>query len=341
MLTKPFKAAIAGCGGIFPMHARALQTLGVEISAVCDSREERAESKAHEWGCAFFTDFKEMIQTGGFDVLHICLPHYLHPIAALEAMAAGKHVLTEKPMAIHLADAERMVAAAKENGVTLGVIFQNRFNPACVLIKETLDSGALGKIVAGLIRVTWHRDGAYYTESGWRGNWATEGGGVIINQSIHSFDQMNWFINDEPLSVDVSATNRAHPMIEVEDVAEGVITYHNGATVSFYVNTYHSYDAPISLEIHCEKGKIQMTGEEVVIRFNDGKVLNAGRDEKAQTVFGQKDYWGVSHIKQIQNYYEALAAGVQPGITGESALKTQKLICAIYDSALSRKKVNL
>lgn len=327
------RAAIIGMGGISPMHTNALKAINIPITAVCDKDPARAEEVANKTGAQAFTDYREMLAAGGFEVLHICLPHFLHAPAAIDAMNAGYHVLCEKPMATTLADAEAMVAASKKTGRTLSIIFQNRYNAAAVLIKNAMNAGELGTIQGGWLRVTWFRDMEYYNAVDWRGRYATEGGGVLINQSIHTFDLMNYFLG-APLRVSGSISNRAHPEIEVEDVAEGIIFYadHNGgeAVVSFFVNTYHPYNAPVSLEIIGTAGRASMVGEDAAITLNDGTTRTAAADTVAQARFGMKNYWGVSHVKQITAFYESIKKGEPPEITAESALITQRLVNEIY-----------
>jgi len=334
------KAAVIGLGGISPMHIKPLQTMGIPIVAVCDKNAEVADTVAKDIGATAYTNYEEMLNAGGFDVLHICLPHYLHAPIAIAALSKGYHVLTEKPMATTIEDAEKMISTAKENNVRLGVIFQNRYSPGAQLIKATLESGELGAVKGGWIRVTWHRGGDYYALSDWRGKWATEGGGVLINQSIHSFDMVNYFLGN-PTAVDASVANRAHPTIEVEDVAEGVITYGENIRVSFFVNTFHPYDAPASVEIICEHGKASLIGEDAEIIFNDGRKKAAGIDKAAQQQFGMKSYWGVSHVKQIQDFYLSLESDKPLAIDGEQGLRTQRLINGIYESAKEGRKVEL
>ncbi|MCL2286693.1 MAG: Gfo/Idh/MocA family oxidoreductase [Firmicutes bacterium] len=334
-----FKAAVVGLGGVSPMHTKSLQSLGIQIVSVCDKDPAKAKAVAKEFGAAEYTNYVEMLDAGGFDVLHICLPHFLHAPVAVDAMQKGYHVLTEKPMATTIEDAEKMITAAKENNVCLGVIFQNRYSPGAQLIKEALESGQLGPVKGGWIRVTWHRGEGYYLNSDWRGRWATEGGGVLINQSIHSFDMMNYFLGN-PTYVSASIANRAHPSIEVEDVAEGVITY-GQIPISFFVNTYHPYDAPASVEIICENGKAVLVGEDAEIIYNDGRKKAAGADKAAQQQFGMKSYWGVSHVKQIHDFYRSAESGKAPAIDGEQGLRTQRLINGIYESAKSGKRVDV
>lgn len=328
-----FRAAIIGCGSIFLMHANSIKAIdSIELVAVCDSNLERAQEKAKEFNCKYYLDYKEMIGKEVLDVVHICLPHYLHAPTAIYALKAKVNVLTEKPMSIELKDAEEMVKTAKDNGVALGVIFQNRYNNAAKLIKENLEKGSLGEIIGGKCSLTWRRTEEYYRSSDWRGTWDKEGGGVVINQAIHTLDLMRWFVNSEIESIDATLRRRSIKSIEVEDFAEGVISYKNGVLTSFNVMNYYSYDAPVEIELHCEKGLAKMVGDKTMIEFIDGRVISADIDPEETFDYGKgnKGYWGVSHLKQIKNFYEALGKGVKPDITGEEALKTQRMICEIY-----------
>lgn len=341
---KQFKVGLVGCGAISAVHLASIKSARLaELAAVCDIREDRARAAAERYGCRYYTDYKEMLEKENLDAIHICTPHYLHPIIAVYAASKGVNVLTEKPMSITLQDADNMIGACKRNNVALGVIFQNRYNAGSVLIKKTLESGELGKILSGRLSVNWHRTDEYYSSSDWKGTWDKEGGGVLINQAIHTMDLLRWFV-DSPLDyVDVNISNRFHPGIEVEDCAEGVIHYKNGVTTIFHTLNYYSYDAPIEVEIHCENGLVKLVSDKAVIRFNDGRELSADRDASDQKNADEsvKDYWGTSHTKQINAFYEALAKGEKPFIDGEEARKTQQLICAVYQSGKLSKRIFL
>ncbi|SHI83492.1 Predicted dehydrogenase [Clostridium amylolyticum] len=337
-----FRVGIIGCGNIFPMHALSVKGLeNAEIIAVCDIKEERAKAKSEEFNCNYYLDYKDMLLKEDLDVIHICLPHYLHAPVAIATAKAGVHVLTEKPMSIKLEDAEEMIKTAKENHVTLGVIFQNRYNPGSQLIKKTLESGALGSIISGKLAVTWNRSDEYYSKSDWKGTWDKEGGGVIIDQAIHTMDLMRWFIDSEIDFIDATIKNRAHEIIQVEDSAEGIIKYKNGVLTSFHAVNYYGYDAPVEIELYCENGTAKMVADRASVKFNDGREYIA--DNNPSEVFfygnGAKGYWGVSHVKQIKNFYSCLSAGTEPEITGEEAIKTQKMICAIYESGKKEEKI--
>ncbi|MCG8500382.1 MAG: Gfo/Idh/MocA family oxidoreductase [Firmicutes bacterium] len=337
-----YRVGIVGCGNIFPMHAFPVNRLdNAEVVAVCDVKEDRAKKQAEKFNCHAYLDYKEMIDKAELDVVHICTPHYMHAPVAIYAAKAKKHILTEKPMSIKLEDAEAMIEAAKENGVTLGVIFQNRYNPGSVLIKETLTAGALGKILSGRALVAWDRSDEYYSKSDWKGTWDKEGGGVVIDQAIHTLDLMRWFVDSEIEHIDANIGNRSHERVEVEDVAEGIIRYKNGVITGFYTINYYTYDAPVEIELHCEKGIAKMEGDRASIRFNDGRewIADVNPEEAFDYGDGVKNYWGISHIKQIQNFYECLEKGTQPDITGEDAIKTQKMVCGIYASGKTNQKI--
>ena len=243
-------------------------------------------------------------------------------------------------MSIDFEDAQAMVDAAKKNGVILGVIFQNRYNPGSQLIKKTLASGELGKIITGKLSVTWNRSDEYYGKSDWKGTWEKEGGGVIIDQAIHTMDLMHWFVGEEIDFIDANISNRGHVVIQVEDSAEGIIRYKNGVTTAFHAVNYYGYDAPVEIEIYCEKGMVQMIGDKAIIKFNDAREYTADTNPSESFEYGDvKQYWGVSHIKQIKLFYEALLAGIEPDINGIEAMKTQKMISAIYQSGKEQTKV--
>ncbi|HHY82933.1 MAG TPA: Gfo/Idh/MocA family oxidoreductase [Clostridiales bacterium] len=337
-----FKVGLVGCGAISPMHLDALKSLDmVELAAVCDIREERAKAAAQQYNCRYYTDFNEMLEDASLDAVHICTPHYLHPVMAVQAAERKVNVLTEKPMSVSLEQADEMIKACKDNNVTLGVIFQNRYNAGSALIKKTLDSGELGRILSGRLNVYWNRSDEYYSSSDWKGTWDKEGGGVLINQAIHTMDLLRWFVDSPIEYVDANISNRAHPNIEVEDCAEGVIRYKNGVTTIFHALNYYTYDAPIEIEIHCEKGLVRLVSDKAVIRFCDGRELTVDRDPADQANTVGKDYWGISHRRQIEDYYKSLMNGEKPFIDGEEARKTQAMICAVYQSGKERRKVYL
>jgi predicted dehydrogenase len=323
------------------MHAYPVRELeSCDLAAVCDNKEDRVKAKAEEFGCKAYTDYEEMIDKEKLDVVHVCTPHYLHPPMVIKALEKGSNVLTEKPMSTKYEDAVKMVETAERAGKTLGVIFQNRYNPGSVLAKKILDSGELGKVLGAKLDVTWMRTDEYYSKSDWKGTWDKEGGGVMIDQAIHTFDLLRWLVGSEAEYVDCHIENRTHKTIQVEDEADGVIKFKNGVLASFYTINYYSEDSDVHLELHCENGKINITADKAVITITEGRKYEADKVPGESFPYGNvKGYWGVSHIKQIDAFYKSLAKGEKPFIDGREALGTMQLVLGLYDSGRQKKRI--
>ena len=327
------KVGIVGCGSIFTMHATSCHHLpGATLVGVCDIKKDRADAAAAKYQVPAYYDYKELIDPEKIDVVHICVPHYLHPIISRYALEHGVNVLCEKPMSIEYQDGEYNVRLAEEKGLIYGIIFQCRYNDTSRLVKENLDNGKLGKVISARCTLTWCKPDSYYSLSDWKGTWDKEGGGVIIDQAIHSLDLANWFINDEPVEVQAHIANRGHSIMEVDDTGEGFIRYKNGATLSFWAMNNYGCDEPIEIRLLCENGKVVMSYDDVRIEFNDGTVLSTSQQSDGIYYEGGKDYWGFRHIRQIEDFYKSVEAKEEPFISGKEALKIQKLICAIYKS---------
>ncbi len=335
------KVGIVGCGNIFTMHATSADHLdNAQLVGVCDIKKDRADKAAQKYGVKAYYDYKDMIDNAGLDIIHICVPHYMHPVISKYAIEHGVNVLCEKPMSIEYCDGEENVKLAEKTGIKYGIIFQCRYNDTSKLIKENIENGKLGKVISARVVLTWRKPDSYYALSDWKGTWDKEGGGVIIDQAIHSLDLANWFINDEPVEVQASIANRGHSVMEVDDTGEGLIKYKNGATLSFWAMNNYGCDEPIEIRILCENGKAVMSYDEAKIMFNDGTVLSAEQQSDGIYYEGGKEYWGFRHIRQISDFYDAVENNRQPEISGKEALKIQKLICAVYKSGKTGKKIS-
>lgn len=336
---KKLKVAVIGCGRISVMHLVPASVLEEsELVAVCDVKEDRAKAAAEEYGAKAYTDYKEMIEKEELDAVHICLPHYLHTKVACYAFEHGVNVISEKPMDIDYASAENAVKLAKEKGVLYGVIFQCRYNNSAQLVKRAVTSGKLGKIISARSTLTWTRSDDYYSHSDWKGTWDKEGGGVIIDQAIHSMDLVNWMIDSEVESISVGMENRGHKKVFVEDSAEGLIKYKNGVTYGFWCMNNYGCDEPIEIRLYCENGKVVFDYNDAYIDYNDGTHEEAHNDFELKNYGkGHKDYWGSTHIIQIKQFYRSCLGLEELEISGERALKTHKLICDIYDKGGMRK----
>ena len=330
-VVKKLRVGIIGCGRVSVMHLGSIALLeGAELAACCDIIQERAEAVAKKYGAKAYLSYEEMLDTETLDAVHICLPHHLHSKVACYAFEKGINVLTEKPMDVDLQSAENAVQKAKACGVLYGVIFQCRYNNSAQLVKRALQSGKLGKIISARSTLTWTRPDSYYAESDWKGTWDKEGGGVVIDQAIHSIDLVNWMVDSEVESVSCSMANRGHKIVCVEDSAEGLICYKNGVKYGFYCMNNYGCDEPIEIRLYCEKGKVVFGYDDAYITYNDGTKAEAHQDENTTEYEGGKDYWGFQHIRQIRQFYNAVWGKEPLEISGEEALKTHRLIMEIY-----------
>ena len=220
-----FRVGLVGCGGIAQVHGAVLRDLeGVDLAACADIRPERAHAFAETFGGAPYDSLEAMLDAERLDCLHICTPHYLHTPMARLAAEKGIHVFTEKPPVMDRAQWADF-QALEHAPVRVGVCFQNRYNASVQLLRRLLDSGRPGKLLGARAFVTWKREAPYYTESGWRGSLATEGGGVLINQSIHTLDLLVRFLG-RPRQVEASIANHhLKGVIEVEDTMEAYLNF--------------------------------------------------------------------------------------------------------------------
>ena len=276
-----------------------------------------------------YASLEEMLEKERPDVLHICTPHYLHVPMTAYALQRGIHVFCEKPPVISEEQLDALTRAAAEGPGRAGFCFQNRYNPGVLFIRELLASGRLGKVKGARGIVTWNRGEAYYTQSGWRGRLETEGGGALINQSIHTMDLLGVFLG-KPVSVEAQTANHHLPgVIEVEDMMEAYIRYADAAAC-FYATTAYTEDAPPLIELSCEKGIVRMEDPEVTIIWPDG------RREHPETVRKQalgKSYWGSGHLDCIADFYRCLRTGERFAQELDGVRDTVRLMLAAYRSA--------
>ncbi|MBQ8210484.1 MAG: Gfo/Idh/MocA family oxidoreductase [Clostridia bacterium] len=323
------KSAVVGCGSVSSQHFNTIdKNEKSELVAVCDIIPEKADKKAAEYGATAFYDFDEMLEKAQFDVLHICTPHYLHAEMAIKAMNKGINVLCEKPLAIFYADALKMCECAEKNNVYLGTCFQNRYNDASVYIKNLLSSGEMGAVTGAKGMVTWDRDEEYYSDD-WHGTLAKEGGGVVINQSIHTLDLLQWLIGSDMVDIRSSISQkRLAGKVETEDTADALITFENGVQALFYATLCYNGNSPVFIELLCEKGKIVM--------YDDLAIIKKGEDKHTVTFEhgkGEKGYWGNSHGKLIAEFYDSIINKTHFEVDGRSGIKAVKIVDSLYSYA--------
>ncbi|MGI6316156.1 MAG: Gfo/Idh/MocA family protein [Christensenellales bacterium] len=330
-------AGIIGCGGVHVMHANALMELqGVTLRGLCDNKPDRADASARRYGGVAYTDYRKLLEDPSVDVIHITLPHYLHAQVTIDALKAGKWVLCEKPMAISTANARAMIAASDAVGGKLGIIFQNRYNAASIRLKKIVECGELGAIKGLRGMVNWYRNDAYYSDD-WHGRKALEGGGVMMNQAIHTLDLMQW-IGGEALNVYGMIGTASHA-VDVEDMASLRIVFTGGAVGIFHATVSYVADTDVELEVFCENGTLLLRGNSLY-QVNKKGLLEPLVGKTAGTKEG-KTYWGTGHQLQIADFYHSIQAGLPVCIDGRQGFSALAIVQALYESAKTRKTVSV
>lgn len=304
MPTRTFRVGIVGCGSIARVHAAVLGKMEqVRLTACADILPERAQSLAADCGAKAYASLEAMLSAEKLDAVHICTPHHLHVPMVQACVAQGLAVLMEKPPAISQAQWQQLLSLPPSAKV--GVCFQNRYNANFLDARQLIGAPEIGRVIGARAFVTWSRGAGYYRGSGWRGAWETEGGGALINQSIHTLDQMLCVLG-KPDSV-ACHMNQRHlaGLIEVEDTVEARLTF-GDASALFYASTGYAADAPVLLEFQCEKAVLRLEENELHLRFLDGR--------RERRVYPQpetlgKGYWGNGHVSCIGDFYRCLADG--------------------------------
>jgi UDP-N-acetyl-2-amino-2-deoxyglucuronate dehydrogenase len=324
------RAAIIGCGDISALHLAAIATVpGADLVAVCDIDPGRLSAASTANGVPGFPDHLSLFDEVQPDVVHICTPHSTHAAIAIDALERGIHVVLEKPVAHTREEAARLVRAAGNSGATIAVCFQNRYNAPVRAAQAALSSGELGRVLGASATVLWHRTAAYYLDRPWRGRWSTGGGGLLMNQAIHTLDLVQWLVGPVASVRGNASTRFLDDVIEVEDTAEMILTHANGARSVFYATLAHASNAPVDIEIVTEKATLHLRGD-LTITHQDGAVHTVA---EAATATGERAYWGVSHELLIQDFYAGLASGKAFWIDPVEARKSFDIIQDVYDQS--------
>lgn len=337
------KAAIVGCGSIADVHAKCIQNhSGDRLIAFADCKIERAERFAAEYGGKAYASLEEMLDGEAVDVLHVCTPHYLHVRMSVMALERGIHVFQEKPAAVSEVEYQELVSAAARSQAYFGLSYQNRNNGNVIKARELIESGRAGRIQGGRAFVTWKRPAVYYTDSDWRGVLATEGGGCLINQAVHTMDLLSLLLGT-PIRVEASMHNHhLKNIIEVEDTVEAYITYRNGDSIchgSFYATTGYCTDRTPLIEIAGTEMTLRLEETELVLYYKNGEreVLDCC---PAQVHLG-KSYWGAGHQKSIWEFYDCIERGKPYSLNLEQTDTSNRLMFAMYRSAREGREIIL
>jgi len=356
IIKNKLKLALIGCGRISGNHIKAVldNYSDIELVAVCDIEVVRngnneickAGLKANEylskarekyvlitWPKVYY-DYRKMLQQEDIDICSICTESGYHAEIALYCLNHNKHVIVEKPMAMSIRDANKMIKTAKKNNLKLAVCHQNRFNTTIQKLRQAVNKGRFGRIFAGTAKILWNRNKAYYNKADWRGTWKLDGG-CLINQCTHNIDLLQWMIDSEISSVYGQTANYMHSYIQTEDYGSIIIKFANGAigNVEGTVNVYPE-NLEETLTILGEKGTAVIGGlalnKILVWDFKNG--LDSLEQVKKEYDLDINNIYGEGHTPLYQDFIEAVRSDREPLINGEEGKKSLSIILMAYQS---------
>ena len=344
---KTWNFGIVGAGLIADFHARAIADIpNAKLVAFCDTVSAKANKLADKYSCQAFESYEDMFNSADIDIVTIATPSGSHAEPAIAAAKAGKHVICEKPLEVTLERIDAMIDAHKKAGTVLGGVFQNRFTDAQTTLRKAINSRRFGVVTYAGVYVPWWRTDEYYKDS-WHGTWKLDGGGALMNQSIHMVDILCDLLGPVD-SVQAYVATLGHPQIEAEDTAVAVLRFTSGALGIIY-GTTASYPGQFKrFEITGTKGTVVYLEDSFTVwQFADEKP----EDEQTRKKFGQvKGLGGVAdpaaishelHTRNFKAFIDDLKSGKDFALSGTEARKAVELILAIYKAAKEQKEVKL
>jgi len=346
---KTYGFAIVGCGLIADFHAKAIEAVPNAKLVVTASRSAKnARRVAKPYKADWTTNWRDVLKRDDVDIVNVCTPSGAHMPHAVAAAKAGKHVVVEKPLEITLKRCDRIIGAAEKAGVRLVTIFPSRFGRAAQAIKEAIDQGRLGRIVLADAYVKWYRDQKYYAPGRWQGTKKLDGGGALMNQSIHTIDLLQWFVG--PVKSVMGRVGRlGHEGIEVEDAGVAALEFRNGAlgTIEGTTAAYKGY--PRRVEICGTTGSVFLEGGDITVwsfareRRSDAAIRRTFGKKEAGAG-GSSDPAAISYVghqRQFENLVHALETGGTVSCDGREGRLAVEIIQAIYRSSRQRRRVAL
>lgn len=338
------KYGLIGCGRIAVRHSELLATgqiSGSSLAAVCDIRKDRARTIGEKYDVSHYADMHQMMSNENLDVVSVLTESGNHASNVIDLAPYGKHIVVEKPMALTLDDADRMIEACDANNIRLFVVKQNRFNVPVQKLRQAVEAQRFGKIILGTVRVRWCRPQAYYDQDKWRGTWALDGG-VLANQASHHIDLLEWMLGEVETVYAQSTTALAD--IEVEDTAVVVLKFRSGALGVIEATTAtRPKDLEGSISILGEKGSVEIAGfavnEMKIWQFEDEEPEDA--DILSKYSVNPPDVYGFGHKAYYEHVHQCLAKKRPHLVDGLEGRKSLELISAIYESIESGKEVSL
>ena len=336
--------ALVGCGRISKRHGELLgknQISGARLVAVCDKVLHRANTIAKLYKIPAFQNMHDMMKSTKIDVVVILTESGLHAKHTIELAHHGAHIMVEKPMALTLDDADKMIEACDQNGVKLFVVKQNRFNVPVIQLRKALDSGRFGKLIMGTVRVRWCRPQAYYDQDDWRGTWALDGG-VLTNQASHHIDLLEWMLGDVESVFAKSKT--ALVDIEAEDTAVVLLKFRNGALGVIEATTaIRPKDLEGSLSVLGEKGSVEISGFAVnkMKTWNFAEPIVGDNEVVEKFSVNPPNVYGFGHQAYYEHVIDCLQNKKAQLVDGIQGRRSLELINAIYESIETGREINL
>lgn len=345
---KEVRLGVIGLGNMGSSHIANIEAgriSGMKLVAVCDIDPEKLAK--YEGKYKTFADSKKLLRSGEVDAVMIETPHFSHTTIGIDALSLGIHTLVEKPISVHKADCEKLIAAHKNKKVVFAAMFNQRSDPHYIKLKEILDKGMLGEITrVNWIITDWYRSEHYYKTGGWRATWKGEGGGVLMNQCPHQLDLMQWLFG-MPKTVRAFAELGKYHNIEVEDCVTAYLTYPNGAT-GVFITTTGEAPGTNRLEVCGEMGKIVIEGGKLTWYRNV-----VGQREFSRTTtqsFGCPENWkveipvngnGGQHVTLLQDFIDAIRTGKKLMAPAEEGMRSVEINNAMMLSSFTEKTVTL
>lgn len=338
------RIGIAGAGVIGNVHGEAISGIdAATVVAVAEPREDAGQALASRHDARWYASYNELLTDDDVELVILATPSGLHSEQTVLAAQAGKNIITEKPMAITAKGLDRMIDAVDEHKVELAVIFQNRLSPEVIKVKRAVEAGMIGRPIFGNAYVHWHRTQDYYEASGgWRGTWGFDGGGALINQSIHTIDLLQWILGGIS-SVSAQTATLVHD-IETEDTASASVKFRSGALGLIQGATTTGKDWPVKVEVVGTGGKAVLEKGKVTFWEGDSSLtddLLTPLDREFAEGWTADEPFGISHRRQLSLIVDALRNGETPPFPGREARKAVDIILGIYESARQGTRIKL
>ena len=335
------KFAIVGTGSIVPIHVQAISNIkDAAVVAIFGRSAAKTQEVAGKFNCDCYNDYQAMLKRSDIDAVSICTPNGLHAELGIQAALAGKHVVIEKPIDITLEKADALIETCQKQGVKLGVIFQRRYSDGVIALKNLLEQGKLGKLIFGGCYIKLYRSQEYYDSGAWRGTWALDGGGVLMNQGIHYIDMLQ-YLAGAVAEVTGHCGTFGHTGLEVEDTASAAIKFQSGA-LGVIEGTTCAYPGLVSrIDIYGTEGSAVLENEVLTaVQLKSGYEYKAASTTENAGV-SSPDISYECHRRQFQEIITALKNNREPSVNGVEGRKSLEVILAIYESAFTGKRVTL